>query len=322
MQNYHSTMAEILAKGQFKPDRTGVGTHSSVGHMLKYDLREGFPGITTKKLAFLSTVGELLGFFRGCQSAAQFRALGCKFWDQNANETKSWVNSPYRKGQDDLGRIYGAQWTDWRSYREARNQHELECAEAAGYKIIGNLAMNSDGRPQGWILFKSINQLEEALKMLITDPYSRRIRITGWRVDEIDMQALPSCHAEYQFIKLPDGRLDATLAIRSNDMFLGHPCNAASFAVFTHIMARLSGCTPGVCTIFITDAHVYANHKDAVQEQLKREHMPAPKLVLSDRIRKIENLDEIRGVFERIEPHDIKLEGYQSHGPLFAPMAA
>lgn len=322
MQNYHDTMADVLANGQFKPDRTGVGTISSVGHMLKYDLREAFPAVTSKKLAFRSVVGELLGFFRGYRSAAQFRALGCKVWDQNANETKSWVNNPYRLKHDDLGRIYGLQWTDWKSYREARNQHELECAEAAGYKIIGTLPFDSDGRPQGWILYKSINQLEDALKMLILDPYSRRIRITGWRLDEIDMQALPSCHAEYQFIKLPDGRLDATLAIRSNDLFLGHPFNAASFALFTHIMARLSGCTPGICTVFISDAHIYSNHTDAVKEQLQREHMPAPKLILSDRIRKIENLDEIRGVFERIEPEDISLDGYQSHPPLRAPMAA
>ena len=314
-------MQDLLDNGQYKPNRTGTGTYASVGHMLKYDLAAGFPAITTKKLAFKSVVGELLGFFRAYDNAEQFRALGCKVWDQNANETPTWVNNPERRGTDDLGRIYGVNWVKMRSYREARTAAELVRAQAKGYQVVGQLTPLADGSPRGTILFKEVNQLEDALRTLITDPFNRRIRITGWKPDELDLMALPACHCEYQFVTTVDKVLHATLTLRSSDVFLGLGFNISSFAVFTSIMARLAGLKPGVCTVFIVDGHIYENHIEAVKEQLTRSHFAAPGLMLSDRIKKIENLDDIAGVFERIEPGDIALDGYQSHAAIKAAMA-
>jgi thymidylate synthase len=318
MQNYHDLMAEVLADGQYKPNRTGTGTIASVGHMLKYDLSQRFEAaVTTKKLAFKSVVGELLGFFRGYQNAAQFRALGCKVWDQNANETTAWLKNPNRKGHDDLGRIYGVQWTGWRDTRYARTKAQAKALEAAGYEL-----MAFDKKRYVRVYEREINQLEEALKTLIKDPYNRRIIVNGWRVDEFDAMCLNPCHVAYQWILMPDGKLHSTLWIRSNDLFLGHAFNAASLGVFTAIMARLAGYELGTATVFISDAHIYENHVEQTNLQLSREHYPAPKLVLSDRIKKVESLEDIAGVFERIEPEDIWLEDYESHPAIPAPMAA
>jgi len=317
MQQYHDLMACVLERGQYKPNRTGIGTIADVGYTVKYDLREGFPAVTTKKLFFDAVKGELLGFFRGYTNAADFRKLGCRIWDQNANETPAWVNNPHRKGTDDLGRIYGAQWTAWRDTRIVYRDEEAKKLEAAGFECKA-----FDPTRGAWVFERTINQLEEALRMLLTDPFNRRIAVSGWRPDEFDRMALAPCHSHYHWSLMPDRVLHSTLLIRSNDLFLGHAFNAASLALFTHIMARLAGVEAGTATIFIADAHIYENHVEQVKEQLSRSHYPPPKLVLSDRIRKVETLDEIKGVFERIEPEDIRLEGYQCHPAIKAPMAA
>lgn len=315
MKNFHDLLGHLITFGQYKPNRTGVGTFADVGHMLKFDLREAYPAITTKKLAFKSMVAELCGIFRGYQSAAEFGALGCNVWYQNANETKPWITSPARKGKDDIGRAYGAQWTDWRDTRIVKNQEEADRLLAAGYALEAH-----DTARNVWVLERGINQLEEALRTLLTDPFNRRIIINGWRPDEADLQAIPVCHVAYQFVVLPDGTLHSTLWQRSFDAFLAY--NVSTLALFTHIMARLSGYKVGTATMFISDAHVYENHVDQVKLQLSREHLPAPTLVLSDKIRKIENLDDIKGAFARIEPEDIWLEDYVSHAAIKAPMAA
>lgn len=318
MKQYHDLMAEVLATGQLKPNRTGVATIGSVGHMVKYDLSERFEAaVTTKKLAFKSVVGELLGFFRGYDNAAQFRALGCKVWDQNANETPSWLANPHRKGHDDLGRIYGVQWTRWRDTRYAHSHAAAADLETAGYALMAH-----DEARNVWVFERTMNQLEEALRLLVTDPFSRRIVVNGWRPDELDQQALPPCHVSYFWSALPDGTLHSTLWMRSNDLFLGHSFNAASVGVFTHIMARLAGLKVGSASVFISDAHVYENHLEQTRTQLARQPLPAPRLMLSERIRKVQDPSEISGVFERIEPEDIWLEDYQSHPAIAASMAA
>lgn len=318
MQPYHDLMADVLENGQYKPNtRTGVGSRALVGKMIKYDLREGFPAITTKKLAFKAVKVELLGFFRGYQSAAQFRELGCNVWNANANETEAWLANPNRKGEDDLGRIYGANWVGLRDWREVRGDEEFTRMQSEGYELIAH-----DTSTGVRVVRREINQLELALSTLLKDPYDRGICVSAWRLDEFDQMALRPCHCDYRFISLPDGTLNMTLGIRSNDLLLGHPFNAASAALFLSIMARLIGREAGVVTVFITDAHVYENHFAPLQEQLSRDHFPPPKLMLSDRIRPITDPSQIRGVFERIEPDDITLEGYQSHAAISAPMAA
>jgi thymidylate synthase len=316
MQNFHALMAHLIANGQFKPNRTGTGTYADVGHMLKFDLTESFPAITTKKLAFKTMTAELLGFFRGCDNAAQFRALGCGIWDQNANETPAWLANPNRKGEDDLGRIYSAQWTKWRDTRVHRSEAQaLAAVRDGGYELVA-----ADPARNAWVVERTINQLEEALRTLITDPYNRRIIINGWRPDEADLQCLPVCHVLYSLTVLPDGTLHSTLFQRSFDVFLAF--NISTLALITEIFARLAGLKASTATMFIGDAHIYENHVEQVKLQLSREHFEQPKLVLSDNIKPIVDLADIKGAFERIQPEDIWLEGYQSHAAIKAPMAA
>ncbi len=324
MQNYHDFLNLVMTKGEdIAHERTGIVCRTYVGGQLKFEPEDGFPAVTTKKLAFNGVKGELLGFFRGCTSAADFRALGCQVWNQNANETPAWLANPWRQDRlDYLGPIYGKQWTDWLAYREVDlgNKKLLEHTQSNGFELIATTAAGLG------IFRKSINQLEQALHALLTNPTDRRIIVSGWNVGELDMMALPPCHMDYRFVAIPGqggapGKLNVVMTIRSWDLFLGGPFNIASTALFLSIMARLSGFEPGSVTIQATNAHVYENHFDQVREQLSREHFPAPKLVLSDRIRKV-SLDEIEGSFARIEPDDIRLEGYESHAAIKAPMAA
>jgi thymidylate synthase len=285
--------------------------------MLKFDMRDGFPAVTTKKLAFNAVKGELLGFFRGYDNAADFRALGCKVWDQNANETPSWVNNINRKGTDDLGRIYGVQWTKWRDTRIARKEHEMYSLAFKGYLLIAH------DKERGVAVYeREINQLEDALHTLLTNPYDRRIIISGWRPDELDQIALPPCHVAYQLISMPDNTLHITMWQRSTDTFLGFPFNGASTALMLAIMARLCGRVPGTVTMFSSDTHVYENHLEQVKEQVRREAFAPPILVLSENIKEVTDLADIKGVFERIEPSDISLANYEHHPALAAPMAA
>lgn len=327
MQNYHALLTEILRDGSRQANRTGIDAISIPGAMLKFDLRKGFPAITTKKLAFKAVKGELLGFFRGYDSAAQFRELGCGVWDQNANETPAWLNSPARKGHDDLGRIYGCQWTDWKDTRivdDLRYGEDVPALVGAGYEYLGEGVYQPEVGVQRkrHILQRGINQLEVALHTLLTNPTSRRIIVSAWRPDEFDSMALPPCHVSYQFLaNVERGELSLCMYQRSADSFLGVPFNIASSALFLEVMARLSGFKPATFTHFLADAHVYVNHVEQVQEQLARTHFPAPRLVLSERVRTV-TPHEVRGAFKRIQPDDISLEGYQSHAAIKAEMAA
>ncbi len=318
MQCYHDLMAQTLRDGTRQANRTGIDAISIPGAMMRFDLRDGFPAITTKKLAFRSLVGELLGFWRGYQNAAQFREIGCNFWTANANETSSWLSNPNRKGEDDLGRIYGAQWTDWRDWREVHTDHEFQEHVKRGYSLIA-----SDINRGVRVMRRGMNQFEIALSDLITNPTSRRIIINGWRPDEADQFSIPTCHMSYQFIaNVENNELHLCMYQRSCDEFLGVAMNIAESALILEVMAKLSGFKAATFTHFLADAHIYVNHIDQVNEQLTRSHFPSPKLRLSDSIRKIESLDGVRGVFERIEPSDIALEGYQSHAAIKAAMAA
>ncbi len=324
MQNFHNLLRSVLENGhsQFNA-RTGKKCLAVVGCQLQYDMADGFPAITTKKLAFNGVKGELLGFFRGYTNAADFRALGCGVWDLNANATPAWLANPYRLGEDDLGPIYGKQWTDWAAYRELASGDSAAADRLFedGFRLVCD-----DGRIS--VFCKGINQLENALRKLISDPSDRRIIVSGWNVGELDMMALPPCHMDYRFVAFdgpaPDSPkvLHVVMTIRSWDLFLGAPFNIASTSIFLAIMARLVGMTPGTVTIQATNAHIYADHFDQVREQLSRDHLPPPALRLSDCIKPVCNLEDIPGIFARIEPEDIALEGYQSHAAIKAPMAA
>lgn len=315
MQQYDNLLRRILGGGKLRPNRTGVDTHFVLGGELEFNMADGFPAITTKKLAFKTAVGELLGFFRGYQSAAQFRELGCKVWDGNANETKEWLASPYRKGTDDLGRIYGAQWTDWRDWKEADSSAEKDRLQALGYEIR---AYDADkGR---WVMRRGINQLEDALRAIMIAPTNRRIMITGWRPDEFDQMALPPCHVDYQFIcDVGTKTLHMVFFQRSFDTALGF--NITLGALMLHIFAKLAGYTPGTMKHFIGDAHIYVNHFEGVEEMLSREHFDPPTLRLGKSIPTLTSPNQIKGVFAKIQPEDITLDGYVSHSPIYFPLA-
>lgn len=320
MKPYLDLLRHILDNGTDQHNRrTGVTCRAIAGCQLQFDLADGFPAVTTKKLAFNAMKGELLGFFRGYTSAADFRRLGCKIWDANANTTPAWLANPARQGEDDLGRIYSAQWTDWPVVRETplNNPDAYGAMMEAGFELIG------EGN-ENFIWRKSINQLERALTLLLTDPSDRRIIVSGWNVGDIDVAALPACHMDYRFIPLDDGnglRLHCVMTIRSWDVFLGGPFNIAETALFLSIMARLAGMAPGVVTIQAANAHLYETHFDAVRQQLGNEPLPLPSLVLSSDIATV-TPDAVKGVFERIAPDAIRLEGYRSHEAIPAPMAA
>lgn len=323
MENYHQLLRLTMEKGvdQFNT-RTNKLCRALVGHQVQYDLRQGFPALTTRKLPFKNIVGELLGFFRGVTSAADFRALGCHFWDINANETPAWLESPYRQGKDSLGSVYGKQWTAWMDRRIADTPSERDRLLGLGYQVrMCADAVDEDGKKTEWLMQRTINQLENALQKLLTDPSDRRVIVSGWNVAELDMMALPPCHMDYRFVAFENPRVpNLVMTIRSWDLFLGAPANIAATSIFLAIMARLAGFEPGVVSIQATNAH--EDHFDQVRELLTRDHLDAPQLVLSDSIKRIERLEDVAGAFARIEPSDITMEGYESHAAIKATMAA
>ncbi|HJV02533.1 MAG TPA: thymidylate synthase [Burkholderiaceae bacterium] len=323
MQQYQDLIKTVLDTGSWQDNRTGIRTLSVPGAMMRFDLlNDGFPAVTTKKLAFKSVVGELCAFLRASRSAADFRALGCKVWDQNANENKQWLENPYRLGEDDLGPVYGVQWRGWPGYKliAADQTAQIEDAQRNGFRVIAPL---QDEGVDKVLLYKAIDQLRECLDTIVNNPGSRRILFHGWNPADLDAVALPACHLLYQFIPNAATReISLCLYVRSNDIGLGTPFNLAEGAALLHLVGRLTGYTPRWFTYFVGDAHIYENHLDMVKEQLTRAPFPAPKLVISERVPAYAETGKYQPEWlELIEPSDFSLEGYQHHAPITAPMA-
>ena len=329
MRQYLDLVKDILEHGSWQDNRTGVRTLSRPGAMLRFDLQAGFPAVTTKKLAFKSAVGELVGFLRGYRSAADFRSLGCKVWDQNANENAHWLANPYRLAADDLGPVYGVQWRQWPAYKlietdQARSREQIDDALGKGYRQIGVIAADGDnGARQSVVLYKAIDQLRQCLDTIVNDPGNRRILFHGWNWAQLDEMALPPCHLLYQFLVDAQRReISLCLYIRSNDLGLGTPFNLTEGAALLHLLGRLTGHTPRWFTYFIGDAHIYESHVDMLRQQLEREPYAAPRLILSERIPDYAQTGKYEPEWlEKIEPDDFRLEGYRHHAPLTAPMA-
>ena len=323
MKQYLDLVRDIFAHGSWQENRTGVRTLSLPGASMRFDLQQGFPAVTTKKLAFKSAIGELVGFLRANRSAADFRALGCKVWDQNANENPAWLRNPWRSGPDDLGPVYGVQWRDWPAYKviPVEQTARVDDALARGYRAITRFD-EADGRPCV-LLYKAVDQLRQCLDTIIANPTDRRILFHGWNWAQIEEMALPPCHLLYQFLVGAERReISLCLYIRSNDVGLGTPFNLVEGAALLHLVGRLTGYTPRWFSYFIGDAHIYENHVGMLQEQLRREPLPAPKLVLSDRIPDYAATGTYEPEWlERVEPPDFALEGYRHHPALTAPMA-
>lgn len=358
---YLQTMDETLKEGVWqKNDRTGEECCTIDGAITRFDLRLGFPAITTKKLAFKAAVGELVGFIRGVTSAADFRLLGCKVWDQNANENQQWLANPFRLGEDDLGEVYGAQWRRWQAFKRVQthaqnekwDEHEAiqKKLEAEGWECIADTSrFSKTGNDIEDIWYKEIDQLGDCVRKLICNPSDRRILFHGWNPAKLDEIALPACHLLYQFLpNVAKRELNMTIYIRSWDLFLGGPFNITEGALFIELIARLTGFTPGRLTIMSGDTHIYEKHLPQVQEQLSREPYEQAKLLIHDAVPTYadlwhqangEKFDGVRthgehlritrekcaelavAALDNIEPEHFELIGYRHHDPLPAVMA-
>ena len=288
-EEYLNALKTILEQGENRPDRTGVGTKSIFGLQMKFDLSEGFPAITTKKLAWKSVVSELLWFIEGSGDENRLREIlhGDRYsnkktiWTDNA-QANYWVNRRMKKYPGDLGRIYGVQWRRWRKPLVRINK----------------------------VVLQNHDQLIELVNGIKDDPYSRRHIITAWNPGELDLMSLPPCHMMSQFY-VSNGQLSCQMYQRSADMFLGIPFNIASYALFTHMLAQVCNLEVGQLIITLGDAHIYQNHIDQVTEQLTRVAFPMPKLKLNEDI----------SVVTDFSMDDIELVNYQSHETIKAPMA-
>lgn len=291
MKQYLDLLKEVLDNGQREPNRTDIDTLTLPGAMLKFDLRDGFPAVTTKKLAFKAVVGELIAFLRGSWSLAEFKALGCNVWDANV-EAPAWQNNVACTGPDDMGRIYGIQWRDW-----------------CGYDPDAIPAPN-------WV---AVDQIAVALDTLRNNPQSRRILVNAWNPAELDKACLPPCHVLFQLLPRSDGTLHMTMYQRSCDMFLGIPFNIASYAILLELFAAWSGRRAATLTMFLADVHVYENHIDQVKEQLSREPRPLPRLEL-DVPNHADQLD-LETLLKYLTPNEVRLVNYDPYPPITAPMA-
>jgi thymidylate synthase len=288
MQQYKDLLLNVLRNGENRENRTGIDTLSIPAAMMQFDLRKGFPAMTTKRLAFNQVKGELIGFLRGYTSAADFRALGCTIWDQNANENAAWLANPWRMGDDDLGRLGYSH--GWRNFGGSR-------ADMNGF-----------------------DQIAQALHTLRTAPESRRILVTAWNPTDIGSAALPPCHVLFKLMPNPRTRvLHLSYYQRSCDLFLGVPFNIASYAILLELFAAWSGYTPGILTAHMDDVHLYANHLAQVEVQLHREVIPPPTLLLSSE--QFDSHASVDDLVEWLTPSTINLVGYLSHAAIKAPMA-
>jgi thymidylate synthase len=244
MKQYLEQIEKILAEGEHREDRTGTGTISLFGMQTKYDLREGFPLLTTKKVNFTGVARELLWFLRGSTNINDELTQHTPIWDAWADE------------DGELGPIYGYQWRHWPKY-------SLD-------PVNGELSVGH------------VDQITQALDLIKHNPDSRRIIVSAWNVADLDKMALPPCHAFFQFYVV-NGRLDCQLYQRSADMALGVPFNIASYALLMHMVAQECGLTPGIFTHTLGDAHIYLNHVEGLKLQLTRKPGTLPKIEIAQK---------------------------------------
>jgi len=263
MQAYLDLMKQVLDSGSKKTDRTGTGTRSVFGHQMRFDLGQGFPLITTKKLHLNSIIHELLWFLRGDTNIAYLKENNVRIWDEWADD------------EGNLGPVYGAQWRSWRTH---------------------------DGRV--------IDQIQQLIDQIKTNPDSRRLIVSAWNVGEIDQMALPPCHAFFQFY-VANGRLSCQLYQRSADIFLGVPFNIASYALLLMMVAQVTDLEPGDFVHTLGDAHIYNNHVEQAQLQLSRTAYALPKMVLNP---------QVSSLFD-FKFDDFELKDYQSHEHIKAVVA-
>lgn len=287
MKQYHDAIEHILTNGKIRKDRTGTGTIGVFGYQMRFNLRLGFPAITTKKLAFRSVVSELLWFLEGSSDERRLAEIMFEkpreeliekntIWTANANaQAKSlgYINNTYVK---ELGPIYGHQWRNWEG--------------KLGYT----------------------DQIKQLLESLKQNPESRRHIVSAWNVDQVPAMALPPCHTLFQFY-VQDKELSCQLYQRSADLPLGSPFNIASYSLLIHMFAQILDLKVGEFVYTLGDAHIYLNQIDAIKEQLTREPFPSPLLKMPT----FTTLDELLAT----KPSQYILENYQHHPEIKIPFS-
>ncbi|MFL2099924.1 thymidylate synthase [Desemzia sp. FAM 23989] len=310
---YLSLARKILAEGADKSDRTGTGTKSIFGHQMRFDLQEGFPLLTTKRVPFGLIKSELLWFIKGDTNIRYLLEHNNHIWDEWAFER--YVASPEYAGPDmtDFGRRSLADAAFKEVYQlEMKKFTERilnDAAFAEQYGELGNV-YGSQWRQWKTTQGETIDQLKDVIEMIRTNPDSRRLIVSAWNPEDVPNMALPPCHTLFQFY-VAEGKLNCQLYQRSADVFLGVPFNIASYALLTHLIAHETNLEVGEFVHTFGDAHLYSNHVDQIQEQLSREPRSFPKLVLNQ---------EKSSMFD-FEMEDIRIEGYDPHPRIKAPIA-
>ncbi len=304
MRQYLDLLRHIEKNGVDKSDRTGTGTRSVFGYQMRFDLSEGFPLLTTKKMALRSIIIELLWFLKGDSNLKYLAENNVHIWDEwpykaylektgqalpetGSPEWKAGIagfiekiksDDVFAREHGELGPIYGYQWRSWPT---------------------------PDGR--------HIDQITQVIDQIKRSPDSRRLIVSAWNVADIEGMAkagLPPCHCLFQFY-VANGKLSCQLYQRSCDTFLGVPFNIASYALLTMMVAQVCGLEPGEFVWTGGDVHIYSNHRDQVREQLSREPLPLSQMRLNP---------EVKSIFD-FTPEDFTLENYQSHAAIKAPIA-
>ncbi len=252
-QQYLDLLELILERGKDREDRTGTGTRGVFGHQMRFDLRDGFPLLTTKKLHTKSIIHELLWFLRGETHVKPLQDAGVRIWNEWATADQT---VRFGRAEGDLGPVYGHQWRNF----------------------------GATLRPDGTYENDGVDQLQRLLRDIAQKPNSRRLIVTGWNPKEADQVALPPCHTLFQFY-VQDGELSCQLYQRSADVFLGVPFNIASYALLTCMVAHVTKLRPGDFVHTFGDAHLYRNHLEQAKLQLSRTPRAAPRLLLAPEAR-------------------------------------
>ncbi len=248
MKQYLDLLRTITEHGKDRGDRTGTGTRGIFGHQMRFDLREGFPLLTTKKLHTKSIIHELLWFLRGETHVKPLQDAGVRIWNEWATAEQT---ARFGRKEGDLGPVYGHQWRNFGATKKDDGTYE------------------ADG----------VDQMKRVLRDIVENPNSRRLIVTGWNPKEADQVALPPCHTLFQ-LYVQDGELSCQLYQRSADVFLGVPFNIASYALLTCMIAHVTNLRPGDFVHTFGDAHLYKNHLEQARLQLTREPRKLPKLVI------------------------------------------
>jgi thymidylate synthase len=271
VKQYLDLLRRILDDGRDREDRTGTGTRSIFGHQMRFDLRAGFPLVTTKKIHVKSIVHELLWFLRGETHVDPLQAAGVRIWDAWATPEQT---ARFGRSEGDLGPIYGHQWRNFGATR----------------------------LPDGAYANDGVDQIARLLEQIRANPNSRRLLVTGWHPREADEVALPPCHTLFQ-LYVQEGELSCQLYQRSGDAFLGVPFNIASYALLTQMIAHVTDLRPGEFIHTLGDAHLYRNHLDQARLQIERAPRSLPRLILRPSARSLFGFQYEDVTLEGYDPH-------------------